>query len=94
MKNFGIVAGSNLGILLLYSLVIRIIFMSDNSRDRPMDILYTSAFAVGIHVIVCFLISVIAYVSGKSEWGKAWLATTGVVLLIGFSVCLGNAALG
>jgi hypothetical protein len=94
MKKLGKIAGINLIGLLVYSLVIRIVFMSDSSRDRPMDILISSAIAVGIHVVICLLVSVGSFLSRDNVNGRNWLATTGIVLLIGFSVCLGNAGLG
>jgi uncharacterized membrane protein YwzB len=93
MKNLGKIAGINLIGVLVYSSVIRIVFWSDSSQDRSMDILISSAVAVGIHVIICFLVSVIGFVTSNNETGRNWLATTGIMLLVGFSVCLGNAAL-
>jgi hypothetical protein len=94
MKNFGKVAGINLGILLLYSLVIRLITMRGSSDQRPLGIMIFSAVVVGLHVLVCLLTSLSAFGSRNNEIGRVWLGTTGVVLLVGFSVCLGNASLG
>jgi hypothetical protein len=94
MKNFGKIVGINLIGLLVYSLVIRLAATHESSQGRSDDILLGSAVAVGIHVIICFLISVGLFLSRDNVNGRNWLATTGIVLLIGFSVCLGNAALG
>ncbi len=94
MKNFGKIVGINLVGLLVYSLVIRIAAMQDSRGDRSNDILLGSAVAVGIHVIICFLVSLGFFLSRNNVNGRNWLATAGTVLLIGFSVCLGNAALG
>ena len=95
MKNFGKIAGINIALLLAYSVVIRIIANSESksSNDRSLSIVVFSAFVVGFHVAACLLIMIIAFATGRRESGQAWLATTGVVLLVGFSVCLGNAAL-
>jgi hypothetical protein len=94
MKNFGKIVGINLIGLLVYSLVIRIVAVHDSSHDRSLDILLGSAVAVGIHVIVCLLVSVGTFASRDNVNGRNWLGTAGVVLLVGFSVCLGNAGLG
>jgi hypothetical protein len=94
MKKFGKIVGVNLIGLLVYSLVIRIAAMHESSGDRSNDILFGSAVAVGIHVIICLLISLGTFASRDNANGRNWLGTAGVVLLIGFSVCLGNSALG
>ena len=96
MKEFGKIVGINMAVLVAYSLLIRIIAYSDrgNSNDRVTSILLYSVFAVGVHVAACLLVMIISFATGKNDNGRAWLATTGAVLLVGFSVCLGNAALG
>jgi hypothetical protein len=94
MKHFGRIVGINLIGLLVYSLVIRITAMHENSHARSNDILLASAVAVGVHVIVCLIISLGTFASRDNANGRNWLATAGIVLLVGFSVCLGNTALG
>lgn len=94
MKSFGKVAGINLAVVLAYSAVIRLLSTGGSGNDRSMGIVIYSAFAVGFHVAVCLLVMIIMFSSGKRESGRVWLGTAGAVLLIGFSVCLGNGALG
>jgi hypothetical protein len=92
MKNFGKIVGINLLVLLAYSLLIRLgVWATDAGQ---MGILGFSAVAVGCHVIVCGGATIGSFASGEHDKGRAWLATTGIVLVVGFSVCLGNGALG
>ena len=91
MKPLNKIAGINLLIMLLYSVVIRVI--SGGKGGGSMGILILSAFAVGIHVFICLIVAAKMNIEKKSGLGKAWLLSSGLVLLIGFSTCLGNAAL-
>jgi hypothetical protein len=94
MKKFGKVVGRNLITLVTYSLVIRLICVISIGKDPRTQILFLSAIAVSVHVISCLITSLAAFGSRDNETGRVWLGTTGVVLLVGFSVCLGNASLG
>ena len=85
------IAGINLLILLIYSVVIR--FAVGRSGDGSLGIMIFSAIAVGIHVFICLIVAAIMNIGKNSGLGKAWLLSSGLVLLIGFSVCLGNTAL-
>lgn len=94
------IAGWNLLAILVYSLVIRIISygMDRNSHGTDnngpgMAIVIFSAIAVGLHVIVCLALTISAFASGRPANGRAWLLSSGLVLLVGFSACLGNASL-
>jgi hypothetical protein len=96
MKSFGKVAGINLAVVLAYSALIRLAAGSGSgggSNDRGLGIMVFSAFAVGAHLLVCLGVMIGFFVSGNREKGRVWLGTAGAVLLIGFSVCLGNGAL-
>ena len=91
MKPLNKIAGVNLLIILIYSVVIRIAV--GRGGQGSMGILIFSAVAVGIHVFFCLIATGIMYIEKKKELGRAWLLSSGLVLLIGFSVCLGNTAL-
>jgi hypothetical protein len=90
MKPLTKIAGINLLILLTYSALIRLVSLGEG---QAMNILIMSAFAVGLHVLICAVVCGASYSNNKKELGKAWLLSTGIVLLIGFSTCLGNASL-
>lgn len=89
MKHLGKIVGINLLILLGYSLLIR---FTASAEQRSLGIMIESAFAVGLHVLISLVVGLISYSTNK-DLGKAWLLTTGIVLLVGFSTCLGNASL-
>jgi len=88
MKDFGKIVGYNLLAILIYSAVIRLVVNGDS-----MGIAIMSAFVGGEPVLVIVIVSgVKAGSAGKSN-ARAWLLAALVVLLVGFSTCLGNASL-
>lgn len=58
-----------------------------------MALMIMSAFVIGLHVVICLIGAAKYYSDKKKDLGKAWLLTAGIVLLVGFSTCLGNANL-
>jgi hypothetical protein len=91
MHQFKRIAGINLLVLLVYSLIIRLI---NPPLQRGMAILIESAFVVGLHVLIALIVTAIEYSNRRKEHGRAWAWSAGIVLLVGFSACLGNASLG
>lgn len=91
MKSIRKIAGINLVIIIIYSCLIRVI--SSRGDNMSMSIVVFSAMAVGFHVIFCLIVTGVAYAGRDSELGRAWLLSAGIVLLVGYSVCLGNAKL-
>lgn len=87
MKSLKSIAGYNLLAILAYSVLIRL------AAGGDMGILIISAFAVGLHVVTALVISGFYASDKKKEEARAWLLTALLVLLVGFSTCLGNAAL-
>jgi hypothetical protein len=87
------IAGINLLVLLVYSLFIRIASSGSGHNEEDLGIIIFSAMFVGLHVLVCFVISLRNFAWNNRKLGRAWLLSAGIVLLVGFSVCLGNAAL-
>ena len=92
MKSLKKIAGINLAVLFTYSVLVRMANIGAG-REAAMGILIMSAFAVGIHVIICLIVTAIEYGNKAKELGRAWLLSSGIVLLVGFSTCLGNASL-
>ena len=82
--------GCNLLILFIYSIAIHLNF-AGYEYEKDILILGFSAIAVGFQVIINTLISLKNFSSGNKVYGKAFLLSSGIVLLIGFSLCLGNA---
>jgi hypothetical protein len=97
MKALNKVIGINLGLLLAYSIVIRIIAKSGDTgvpyHHASGDILGMSFFIILIHVIALFLTSVVLYIAGKVQLANSFLLTTFLTLLVGFGVCLGNSSI-
>lgn len=94
MKNFGKIVGINLAGVVVYSSLIRLCFIGAQSNERVNGIMFFSAIAVVIHVIVCTFVMIGSFASKDNAAGLNWLGAAATVLLLGFSVCLGNAALG
>lgn len=93
MKYLKKVAGYNLLAILVYSILIRAVSGGGGPDDKNLGILLFSAIAVGIHVLVCLVMSGLIHSGEDNALGKAWLLSAGIVLVVGCSACLGNAAL-
>ena len=92
MNPIGRIAGINLAVLLIYSILIRAASSGQNP-GKSMGILMLSAIAVAFHVLVCLFVTAIMHGNKAKGLARAWLLSAGIVLLVGFSVCLGNASL-
>jgi hypothetical protein len=44
-------------------------------------------------VFLCLVIGVVRYRQDNNPGGRKWVLSAGMVLLVGFSTCLGNAQL-
>jgi hypothetical protein len=86
-------AGWNLLAILVYSLLIRIISFGMSGNDHGMSIAIFSAIAVFFHVVICLVVTVAEFSSKRPVSGRAWLLSSLIVLVVGFSACLGNASL-
>jgi hypothetical protein len=92
MKPLTKIAGINLAVMFAYSAIIRWQSMGEGN-NASLSIMIFSAFAVGLHVLICAVVSGSLYGEKNKALRKAWLLSMGIVLLIGFSTCLGNASL-
>ena len=92
MKALKTIAGINILVILAYSALIRLLSVKEGRVDG-LGMMILSAFAVGGHVLICLLVAGVYYSDKKKDLGKAWLLSAGIVLLVGFSTCLGNASL-
>ena len=90
MKNIVPVVGINLLVLLGYSLWIH---QTSSESDRGLGIMIRSAFFIVVHTALNLGISGFYYARNNNTAGKAWVLSACVVLLIGFSTCLGTANL-
>lgn len=84
------IAGYNLLILLIYTLVIHFSF---SGNEKSMGIMLVSAMVISVQVILNLILFFIYFFTGRKEIGKSFLLSSGIVLLIGFSSCWGSASL-
>ena len=98
MKPMRKVAMWNMIILLIYSIVIfSLIFLPDRSSDHMIGLgfMIMMMFAVAIHATINLFIAIFLFARATdNDLAKAFLASSGLVLLVGFSTCWGGAALG
>ena len=86
------ILGINILILLGYTLLIHAT-ASKGGKGEGIDVLLELMLAVGLHVGINFIVSMIHFWTKNDSLGKAFLLSTGLVLVIGFSTCLGSAFL-
>ncbi len=89
MNDIGKIVGINLLVMLLYMILINVTSLG---QERQLAVLVFSAFAVGIHVAISIFVGIILFIQ-KNPKAKAFLLSAGIVLVIGFSSCLGSASL-
>lgn len=89
MSDIKKIVGINLCIMLAYMVLINI---TSVGQERSLAVLVFSAFAVGVHVAISVLVAIIFFIQ-KNPQAQAFLLSAGLVLLIGFSACLGSTAL-
>lgn len=84
-----LIAGVNLVVLFAYSSLIHL-----NARPEGMStgVIIQLAYAIAIHVFLCLVISLSGLVE-KKGLNKAWLLSAGIVLVVGFSTCMGSTRL-
>ncbi len=81
------IAGINLAILLLYMVLINV---TSNGYERQLAVLVLAAFAIGIQVVLNFLIAIVLFIKKRPE-ARSFLLSAVLVLVIGFSSCFGSA---
>jgi hypothetical protein len=91
MKHIKLIVGVNLVIILVYSVMIR---FSNNYGHPPrgLELMIISARVTGLHVFANVIVGAVCMIKNE-DMGKAWFLSAGIVSLVGFSACLGNAAL-
>jgi high-affinity K+ transport system ATPase subunit B len=80
MKKQHIILAVNLGVLLLYTVMVR---SSSEGSERALGIMLSSAFLIFFHLLINLLLAAVFY----RQYGKVFLLNALLVLLIGFSTC-------
>ena len=86
------VVGINLAIILASNIIIRILAEIGGGGYKELGILIFSAVVVALHVIINFILWV-AYRVTNPKLSKAFLISSWLVLLVGFSSCWVNASI-
>jgi len=92
MKPLKKIAGINLLVLFAYSAVIRIL-SSGSGQGVAMSILIMSAFAVGLHVLICLIVSAIEHGNKSLAFEFGYSIISGFLDLSGqceFAITLKN----
>lgn len=84
------VIGINLAIMLAYTIGINMSYMGSSTHDAGMGVVILTAFCLAIHVALTILIGTVLLVMKKREQGGSFMLASLVVLIIGFSACLGS----
>jgi len=90
MKNLGKIAGINLLILFIYMVLIYI--GTTGGGEEELGLLISAALCIAVHVFTNFVIGLYFLFTSQSTKGLAFLLSAGIVLLVGFSSCLGSFA--
>jgi hypothetical protein len=93
MKEVKKIAAVNPIILVIYSIIIRILVSTGHNDGKLVGVLALSAVVNILHVFVNLVVMIVYYAKKNNSMGKAWLLSAGILLLVGFSTCLGNAML-
>ncbi|MEJ1242466.1 hypothetical protein WBG78_30235 [Chryseolinea sp. T2] len=92
MEHIKKIGGINLLVLVAYMVLINISGISSGGGEAGLGALLLAAFLIGLQVFVNFATSIVLFIK-KAPQAKAFLLSSVIVLVIGFSACLGSAAL-
>jgi hypothetical protein len=87
------IGGINLIILLVYTAIAGIIGLNESGQYKGLGTMIFMAFAVGVHTGILLLIALIRFIGKDNAAGRAYLLSSLLILLVGFSACFGVATL-
>jgi hypothetical protein len=85
MKNFKLIAGINLAVLFIYTVLVRLIPMSGDNQG--LGIVIISCFLIFFHVVINGIISIVYYSQSENQLGNSYMLTAAMVAVIGFATC-------
>lgn len=88
MSTFGKIVGANLILLLTYTLIANLVGYWSSATLSPSISLLTSALS--IHVVGLLIAAIVFGIMRRRDTASSLLASIGVVLLVGFSLCFGT----
>ena len=90
MKNLQRYIGINLVLLVLYTVFTKVMTMSEKAG---LGYVILMLLLVSLHTFINFIASIVQFARGDRDKGKTLLLCTGVVLVVGFSACIGGASI-
>lgn len=90
MQGTGKIVGINLIIMAVYTVICFGIFIADSDQYAGMGYGIFMMGLIGLHVVALLILAIVFFVRKENTKGKAYLISLVVVLLIGFSACLGG----
>ncbi len=90
MKGTGRIIGINLIILAIYAIISAAIASQDKSGYAGVGYGLFMMTLLAIHVGILLILSIVFFVRKDREKGKTYLISLFVILLVGFSACLGG----
>lgn len=94
MEQLKKIVGINLGIMLIYTLVLQAwAQLSGEVEYMSLGVLIFSMYIIAAQVAINLVIAIGYFIKNNNDMGKAFLLSTLIVLLVGFSSCWGNAVL-
>lgn len=83
-------ASINLFIFLFYTILIQLLL--NNSQDKKLPIIIYTGFCIFIHFLILFISGINSYHNNSND-GKSKILISLVLLMIGFSTCLGTSTI-
>lgn len=94
MEQLKKIVGINLGIMLIYTILMQAwAQLSGGTEYMSIGVLIFSMYIIAAHVAINLAIAIGYFFKSNHDMGKAFLLSTLIVLLVGFSSCWGNAVL-
>ncbi len=89
MKYIGKIVGLNLLVLLGY---MALLFAAhhDEGHEWQLAFIIYAMLVIFAHMILNFVIALSYFVRKNDEMGKAWILSSLIILIVGFSTCMGG----
>lgn len=90
MEDIKKVGGFNLLILIVYMIITNV---GSTGPERELAVAVIAAMLIVFHVGLNVVVAIVFYIKKNNKAGSAFLLSAGLVLVIGFSACLGSVSM-
>lgn len=87
------IAGINLAFLVAYTILSGVVGITEKGQYKGIGALMLMAVLIGLHFGIAIVVSLYYFVRRNREQGRAYLLSALLVLVIGFSACIGLGSL-